>query len=189
MNQEKLNECLDVLLKFYPFDKDYIENGEKFGGAFGRIVDNKPHGVWLLFYPSLLLYRVLNYKHGILHGDSFSYHQKYQSIYAYEKFKNGEIVKEEYYYETYYIGHRGIKSGKYHKLCSGTWYNSKYPRYYPIPKELEDLMDKYYLIHEFYEEELYEEYKKTGKYISRPHKYESIDPIKKINNFLEEHNF
>lgn len=187
--KKKLKDNLNILLNYYPFDRDYIENGGKYGGAYGDIIDDKPNGTWLIFYPSLKLEKVLNYKHGILHGEYFTYNEITQSITAYRKFKDGKELKFERYYDTYYIGCRGLKRGKYLKLCPESWFQSKYPRYYPIPKELENIVNKYYLLYEFYEEELYKEYRKSLKLklpppiCNRPHKDEHLDPIAKINEF------
>lgn len=99
---------------------------------------------------------IFNFTNGILDGDVICYDPSTQCIDVHETYKNGKKIKEKRYYQSIYIGRRNIqKKSKYYKFFPGDCYDSKYPKYYPIPPELEPFIDSYYLIHEYFNKDLY----------------------------------
>jgi hypothetical protein len=167
---QELEDNFKLFIKYYTEDKQKTELMRYFNKyAYGKTLNNKPHGLWLIISKDDKLTATFNFINGILNGDAFYYDQDTQCIIAYYIFKNSKIIKKIMYYQSIFIGRRNIENkSKYYKFFPGDCFDSKYDKYYPIPKELEPYINNFYLTHDYINTELYNEYlKKNGLEISK----------------------
>jgi hypothetical protein len=171
MEKKHLKQNFDFYIK--NFMNEIIEDDGRFdirtskkhlneykGYAYGELLDDKPHGKWLIFNNNFTLDCIKNFNRGILHGDVMHYYSDTQSIQSHYIYHRGIKIKYTGYKKINFIGGRGPKDDKRHPYHSLEYYENKFGRNYPIPKEIEQFVPEYYIKNDYYEEDLFEQYMK-----------------------------
>lgn len=169
MNKEQLKHNFNLYKKNEleeVSEKKYILSCSFDGFAFGEILDDKPNGKWFIFNNDFTLHCIKNYNRGTLHGDIIYYYSDTQSIEYHYIYHRGEKIKYTEFRKISYIGGKGAKIGKRYSYHPQEYYENKFGRNYPIPKEVEQFVPEYYLKNDYYEKELYDEYMKSVQNLS-----------------------